>query len=62
MTLSVAICLILGTFWFVFRKEGVTFIQGLSLCVIPFIPGAIIKIIIAAIAGPEILKRIKKIQ
>lgn len=61
MTFSITICLILGTVWFTFRKEGVTFIQAFYLCVIPFIPGAIIKIIIAAIAGPEIAKRIRKI-
>lgn len=61
MTFSITICLILGTVWFTFRKEGVTFIQALYLCVIPFIPGAIIKIIIASIAGPEIAKRIRKI-
>ncbi len=61
MLISIIICLLCGTLWFTFKKEGIDFVKALSLCVIPFIPGEIIKIIIASIVGPEIYKRINKI-
>ena len=44
---ALAICYALGTFWFVFvTKTG--FLPALLMCVVPFIPGDILKLIAAA--------------
>lgn len=62
MVIGVLICYTFGTLWFTVVMEGYTFVSALSLCVIPFIPGDIIKIIIALLVGPPVRKAIKKMN
>lgn len=59
MVLGLALCYLTGTLWFSYN-QGKGFIASLSVCVVPFLIGDAIKIIIAAIVGPEIKKRINK--
>ncbi len=46
-----------GTLWYSFQT-GNTFMSGLFICVIPFLPGDIIKIILASVFSHEINKRV----
>lgn len=48
---------VFGTIWFMIAS-GNTFMAGLTACVLPFIPTAILKIIIVAILGPELKRRL----
>lgn len=61
MVVGTVIAYALGTAWFCF-STGTGVVQALSLCVFPFIIGDIIKMIIAAIAGPLTAKQMKKIM
>lgn len=60
MVLGVAICNIFGTIW-LSRQLNISFIAGLSAGVIPYLPGDIAKIILAAIIGPILRKSIKNL-
>lgn len=51
---------VFGTVWFMIAAKT-SFIAGLTACVIPFIPTAILKIAIVAIIGPELKKRLSPI-
>lgn len=62
MVIGVAICYLFGTIWFVMVGEGKTFAAALGLCVFPFIPADIVKMIIALIVGPVLRKQVKKIN
>ncbi len=59
---STALVYLLGTLWFVKLFSSTTtpytFSAACALCVWPFIPGDIIKIIIACIFGPRLKKRL----
>ena len=58
MIVGTIICYVLGTAWFCF--EAKTTVSGaLSICVLPFIPGDLIKMIIAMLIGPAIIKRLR---
>ena len=46
-----------GTAWFCIQA-GYTVSAALAVCVIPFIPADLIKMVIAMIIGPEIRKRL----
>lgn len=48
LTASMILCLVCGTIWFMV-STGNDLMQSLTLCVIPFIPGDIIKLITAYI-------------
>lgn len=48
LTASMTLCLVCGTIWFML-STGNDLMQSLTLCVIPFIPGDIIKLIVAYI-------------
>ncbi|MBO1870125.1 biotin transporter BioY [Lachnoanaerobaculum sp. Marseille-Q4761] len=61
MILGLAICYILGTIWFSYQ-QGKGFLASLLLCVVPFLLGDAIKIAVASIIGPEISKRLDKIN
>ena len=50
---ATAILYTLGTAWFVFQS-GNTLAVALSACVIPFVPGDLIKIAIAAVLSPTL--------
>jgi len=57
MCLGIIACYILGTAWFMYVTNN-NLISALTLCVLPFIPGDIIKIIF----GACIANRLKKIR
>ena len=57
MITGLALCYILGTIWFSYQ-QGKGFIASLLLCVIPFLIGDAIKIIVAVILGTQINKRL----
>ena len=61
MIVGTAVCYALGTAWFCHLMSS-TVAEALGLCVIPFIPGDLIKILIAVAAGPVIRKRVLKTQ
>ena len=62
MILGVFICYTFGTLWFVHVMSDYTIAAALSLCVIPFIPADVVKIIVAVLVGPQIRKLIVKIN
>ena len=59
MIIGTAVCYALGTIWFCIEAK-VEPVPALSLCVIPFLPGDAIKIVIAAFFGPRIKRAIKR--
>lgn len=56
MIVGTAICYALGTAWFC-MQAGYTVSAALAVCVFPFIPADLIKMLIAMTIGPEIRKR-----
>ncbi|MBR5967588.1 MAG: biotin transporter BioY [Lachnospiraceae bacterium] len=58
MLLGTAVLYALGTAWFCILMDC-TVSYALGLCVLPFIPGDLLKILIALLVGPELKKRIK---
>ena len=59
MVLGTAICYALGTAWLAYQAHmGVQ--AALMAGVIPFIPGDLIKMVLAVLIGPEIHKQLKK--
>ena len=58
MIVGTAICYAFGTAWFCFQS-GYTVGAALAVCVIPFIPADLCKMVIAMIIGPMIKKRIR---
>ena len=59
MVLGTAVCYVLGTAWFcVIMDVGIA--AALGMCVIPFIPGDIAKIILALMVGPVLRNRLRK--
>lgn len=57
MIVGTAICYALGTAWFCVQA-GYTVSAALAICVFPFIPADLIKMLIAMTIGPEIRKRV----
>ena len=54
-----AVCYALGTLWYcVSMESGIG--AALALCVIPFIPGDLVKIVLAITVGPMIRDRLEK--
>ena len=58
MIVGTIICYLFGTIWFCIVADY-TFKAALAVCVIPFIPADLVKMIIAMIIGPMIKKRIR---
>ncbi len=58
MIVGTAICYALGTAWFC-MQSGYTVSAALAVCVIPFIPADLIKMLIAMTIGPEIRRRME---
>mgnify|MGYP000453013372 CR=1 FL=1 len=58
MIVGTIVCYLFGTIWFCIVADY-TFKAALAVCVIPFIPADLIKMIIAMIIGPMIKKRIR---
>lgn len=59
MTAGMALCYVFGTIWFCIVMKT-TVAAALSACVFPFIPGDMIKIMIALIGGPILKKRLQQ--
>lgn len=59
MTAGMALCYIFGTIWFCIVMKT-TVAAALSACVFPFIPGDMIKIMIALTGGPILKKRLQQ--
>lgn len=60
MIVGTAICYALGTAWFCIQANY-TVSAALAVCVIPFIPADLIKMLIAMTIGPEIRQRMKSV-
>ena len=59
MALGTAVCYALGTLWYCISMDsGIA--AALGLCVIPFIPGDLVKIGAAAVVGPMLRDRLTK--
>ena len=58
MIVGTAICYALGTAWFC-MQAGYTVSAALAVCVFPFIPADLVKMLIAMTIGPEIRKRME---
>ena len=58
MIVGTIICYLFGTIWFCL-VANYTFKAALAVCVIPFIPADLVKMILAMIIGPLIKKRIR---
>ena len=59
MVLATLVTYAFGTAWLAYSAK-MTFIAALAAGVIPFIPGDLIKIVIAAFVGPILKKRLRK--
>lgn len=59
MLVGTAICYAFGTAWYCLQT-GSTLVPALGLCVFPFIPGDLVKMIAAMLLGPVIRERIRK--
>lgn len=57
MLFGTLICYLIGTLW-LSMQAGMSFYAALGAGVLPFIPGDIVKIVVAFIAGPAIRKRL----
>ena len=57
MITGLALCYILGTIWFS-HQQGKGFIASLLLCVVPFLIGDAVKIVVAVILGTQLNKRL----
>ena len=57
MIIGTALCYTLGTAWFCFVMNS-SLSSALAICVIPFIPFDLIKILIVIIIGPVINRRL----
>lgn len=59
MVLGTVICYLFGTVWLGYQMD-MTFTQALAAGVFPYIPGDLLKLIIAIAAGSQIRKRLLK--
>jgi biotin transport system substrate-specific component len=59
MILGTAVCYIFGTVWFIVSSKT-PLMASLSMCVFPFLPGDLIKIIIACVLGSKIKVQLRK--
>ncbi|MBP3927831.1 MAG: biotin transporter BioY, partial [Clostridium sp.] len=56
-----AICYVFGTVWLA-KQLGMTFVAGLGVGVIPYLPGDAVKILLAIMVGPKLRKEIQRFQ
>lgn len=59
MLAGTAVCYAFGTAWYCLQT-GSAIVPALGLCVFPFIPGDLVKMIAAMLLGPVIRERIRK--
>ncbi|MDF2844637.1 MAG: putative rane protein [Herbinix sp.] len=63
MLLSLVVCYLFGAFWFtITNTSGYNFYDALTLCVFPFIPFDIIKIILAITSGLIIKNALRPLE
>jgi len=60
MVLGMSVCYVFGSMWLSYQAS-ISAAQAFAMGVIPFIPGDLIKILIASFLGPVIRKRLIKI-
>lgn len=53
MVIGTLICYFIGTIWFIYVTKN-PFLSSLMMCVVPFIPGDLIKIVIASVLSKKI--------
>ena len=62
LTAGLLVCYLFGTIWFVFGysngESSMSFYKALKLCVIPFIPFDIIKLVLAAVISCRVKKQL----
>ena len=62
LTAGLAVCYLFGTIWFVFGyskgENTMSFYKALKLCVIPFVPFDIIKLVLAAVISSRVKKQL----
>ena len=61
LAIGTAICYVFGTVWLA-KQLGMTFVAGLGVGVIPYLPGDAVKILLAIIVGPKLRKEIQRFQ
>lgn len=61
MVLGMIVCYAFGTVWLA-KLLGLSFVKGLMMGVIPYLPGDAVKIIIAVIVGPKLYGATQKIR
>lgn len=61
MILGTLVAYAFGTAWFCY-STGTGLSAALTLCVIPFIPGDLVKIVVAAVIAPTVAKQIRKLR
>lgn len=59
MIVGTAVCYALGTAWLAYQG-GMTLMKALAAGVFPFIPGDLIKMIVAMLLGPQLQKQLKR--
>lgn len=59
MALGTAVLYALGTLWYCFQAK-VDLEAALSLCVLPFLPGDLVKLAVAAAVGPVLRRRLEQ--
>ena len=59
MVLGTTVCYVLGTVWLAFQA-GLSFQAALAAGVLPFIPGDLVKIIVAMLLGPTLRRQLRK--
>lgn len=57
MVIGTAVCYLFGTIWLAYQA-GMSFSAAALAGVIPFIPGDLVKILLAVLVGPQIRKRL----
>ena len=57
MLLGTVVCYAFGTAWLAYQAN-LTFMAALAAGVLPFIPGDLAKMVIAAVLGPQIRRRL----
>ena len=58
MVVGCAACYVLGTIWFMFLT-GADLVSALGWCVLPYLPGDAVKIVLAAVLTMQLDKRLK---
>ena len=59
MAAATAVCYAFGTAWFCLSMDS-TVSAALGLCVLPFIPGDVVKMLLAMTFGPMLRKRLER--